>query len=397
MDTQSPRPSVPSLDTEATTQRVVLSGLLALAVANGIGRFAFTPILPMMQEDAGLGVVHSGLLASANYAGYLLGALWATMHRVRVLHAVRTGFLVTAAATIAMGAADGIVVWTVLRLLAGIASAWLMIHASAWCLERLAPLRRPLLGGMVFSGVGVGIVAAGLACLALTYVGAGSRSAWVVLGTLALVVTACVWSVVGVDGGSPIGRSIGQARFRWTPDAARLVFCYGVFGLGYIIPGTYVPLMAKEVIQDPFIFGWAWPIFGLAAAASTVIAVLFAASRPHRAVWGGAAALMAVGVVSPLILAGMPGILMAALLVGGTFMVTTMAGLQEARRVAGDHAAVLIAAMTSAFAAGQIVGPLLVSFLVERTGNFAIALWIASGLLLASVVLLQGRVPNRTA
>ena len=58
---------------------VAVSGLAALAVAMGIGRFAFTPILPMMQADHGISVAQGGWLASANYLGYLAGSLFA-MH-----------------------------------------------------------------------------------------------------------------------------------------------------------------------------------------------------------------------------------------------------------------------------------------------------------------------------
>src|SRR3546814_16415570 len=60
---------------------LAFSGLVALAVAMGIGRFAFTPLLPMMQNDAGLALTQGGWLASANYLGYLIGALAAGMLR----------------------------------------------------------------------------------------------------------------------------------------------------------------------------------------------------------------------------------------------------------------------------------------------------------------------------
>lgn len=378
-------------DPIASFRWIAVCGLLAFAVANGIGRFAFTPILPMMQADTDLTVAQGGLLASANYLGYLVGALWATVHRVAALRALRIAFLVTAAATIAMGLTEGLLVWCALRLAAGIASAWVVILSTSWCLERLAPLRRPLLNGAVFAGVGVGIFVAGLVCLALMGMGGGSRSAWIALGTLALVVTAAVWPVLGVDAGVRGPATGVQDRFRWSAEAMRLVFCYGAFGLGYIIPGTFIPVMAREIVQDPFVFGWAWPVFGTAAAASTLLAVPRTPGS-HRSLWRGAAVLMAVGVVSPLVLPGMPGVLLAAVLVGGTFMVVTMAGMQEAHRVAGRHAAVLIAAMTSAFAAGQIAGPILVSLLVQRSGGFGPALWVGFALLLTSAVLLRDEV-----
>src|SRR5262245_64894373 len=84
---------------------VAAAGLLALAVAMGIGRFAFTPILPMMQEDAGVSIAMGGWLASANYIGYLLGALSVMGLRMRATSAIRAGLLTIGLATLAMGLA----------------------------------------------------------------------------------------------------------------------------------------------------------------------------------------------------------------------------------------------------------------------------------------------------
>jgi MFS family permease len=363
-----------------------LAGLLALAAAVGIGRFAFSPILPMMQEDAGLGVAQGGWLASANYAGYLAGALWALLHRVRPDYAVRSALLVTSAATMAMGLAEGIVPWLLLRAVAGISSAWALIGVTSWCVQRLAPLGRPVLNGMLFSGVGCGIVLAGLLCLALMAAGAGSRTAWLVHGVIGLAAAILAWPVIGVS--RAFAAAPAAPRYQWTGDAVRLVLCYGAFGLGYIIPATFVPVMAKQAIHDPLVFGWAWPMFGLSAIGSTLLAAQLSRRMTHHRIWMTGCLLMAFGVVSPLLLPGLTGIALAALLVGGTFMVVTMAAAQLAREVAGPAAGVVIAAMTAAFALGQIAGPVLVSVLVERSHGFTAALVIACAALIASVVTL---------
>lgn len=110
---------------------IACAGLIALAVAMGVGRFAFTPILPMMQEDAGLSVAEGGWLASANYLGYLLGALSAMATRAQPAVAIRTGLIVIGLVTVAMGLGEGFAFWVVLRALAGIASAWVLIFVSA--------------------------------------------------------------------------------------------------------------------------------------------------------------------------------------------------------------------------------------------------------------------------
>jgi MFS family permease len=135
----------------------------------GIGRFAFTPILPMMQVDEGLTVAAGGWLASVNYVGYLFGALSAVAIRIRPTMAIRAGLVVIGLATLGMGLEHRFWGWVVLRGLAGVASAWVLISVSVWALARLTPLRRPLLNSTVFAGVGAGIAAAGALTVLLMY------------------------------------------------------------------------------------------------------------------------------------------------------------------------------------------------------------------------------------
>jgi predicted MFS family arabinose efflux permease len=364
---------------------IAVAGLAALAVAMGIGRFAFTPLLPMMQQDAGLSVAAGGWLASANYVGYLAGALWAGAQRVNSSTAIRAGLAAIGIVTLAMALDAGIAAWAVLRLVAGLASAWVLIHTSTWVLERIAPLGRPVLSGVLFAGVGTGIVVAGSVCLLLMAQHAGSSTAWLVLGVISLVITAVLWPVFRI---SQEKEKASSDSHRWNWDQARLVLAYGAYGFGYIIPATFLPVMAREIVSDPAVFGWAWPAFGAAAALSTLAVVLVSERYGIRAAWIGSHGVMALGVAAPVLWPGIAGIALAALCVGGTFVVITMLGMREARAVAGAQAARLMAAMTAAFAAGQIAGPLAVSFLVSAGGGFSAALLFASAVLVAGALLL---------
>jgi len=379
--------------------RFALAGLAALAVAMGIGRFAFTPILPMMQQDAGLSVAGGGWLASANYLGYFAGALWAGAVRVRGSLAIRAGLAAIALSTLAMAISmpalppgAGFAAWAVLRFIAGVASAWVMVHTSAWCLERFAPLNRPILAGVLYAGVGVGVVIAGGLCVVLMAMRAASPVAWLVLGLASLAISGAVWPVFSSSRENLLAP--GAPR-RWNWAQARLVLAYGAYGFGYIIPATFLPVMAREVVSDPAVFGWAWPVFGAAALLSTLGVALLSGrtGKPgaNRVAWIASHGVMALGVAAPVFWSGAGGIVLAALCVGGTFVVITMVGLQEARSVAGASAPRLMAAMTAAFAAGQIIGPLSVSLLLSAGGGFAAALLFACAVLVAGAALLLRR------
>src|SRR5260370_6146688 len=155
-----------------------LAGLVTVGVAMGIGRFAFTPTLPMMQQDAAVSVAVGGWLASANYVGYLLGAISAVALRARATTIVRASLVAIGLATMGMGMTGSFPAWLLLRALAGVASAWVLVFASAWALGRLRAAERPGLPGAGFGGVGAGIAAAGLLCVALMARAAASASPW---------------------------------------------------------------------------------------------------------------------------------------------------------------------------------------------------------------------------
>jgi MFS family permease len=364
---------------------VAAAGLAALAVGMGIGRFAFTPVLPLMQAEGALTLAGGGWLASANYAGYLAGALSAPL--LAGSTAVRAGLAGTAILTLAMALPESFLLWMLARALAGVASAWVLVHVSAWSLERLA---RPALSGAVYAGVGAGSVVAGALCLVALHLGLGSRHAWVLLALVAMAGTAALWPVF--DTKHRIARAAGGA---WVnAESLRLVLCYAAFGFGYIIPATFIPAFARETLRDPALYGWAWPIFGAAAAISTVAVSPLVRRLGERRVWIGGHVVMAAGVAAPLVLPGMTGIATCALCVGATFMVITMAGLQEGRRHGGTP---VLAAMTAAFAAGQIAGPAFVALLAHAGGRMEHASIAACGLLLVSAVALIPRTSRRTA
>jgi MFS family permease len=365
---------------------VAAAGLAALAVGMGIGRFAFTPVLPLMQAEGALTLAGGGWLAAANYAGYLAGALSAPLLSSSV--GIRAGLAGVAVLTLAMGLDQPMSGWIALRAAAGVASAWVLIHVSTWGLERLAPLGRPALSGTVYSGVGVGSMIAGVVCLLAIQLHLAARHAWIALGLIALVGAAALWPVFTQRSGT----RTPPARNGWSARSVLLVLCYAAFGFGYIIPATFIPAFARETLGDPALYGWAWPLFGAAAAASTVAAAPLVRRLGERGVWIAGHLVMAAGVAAPLVFAGITGILVSALCVGATFVVITMAGLQEARKLGGPG---LLAAMTAGFAAGQIAGPAFVSLLVHFGGRPAHASIAACLALAASAAALFSRRSER--
>ena len=377
--------------------RVTLVGLAALALAMGIGRFAFTPLLPMMRADGLVDIVEGGWLASVHFLGYWLGAVTAA----RLPLAPRTALQVSLAAigvgTLGMGLTDSFTLWLLLRWLTGLCSAWTLVLVSNHVIKHLAEAGRPAGQGWVFSGVGAGICLAGLACLLFMVQGIDSALSWQIVGGVTLIAVGAVALALGPE--LPATRSGVQGRgSERVPLAWRTVLAYGAMGLGYIIPATYLPVMAREIVSDPLVFGWSWPIFGAAAFVSTLLAARLYARYSNRQIWAVSQIVMAVGILLPVLHPNILTITAAGLSVGGTFMIVTMAGMKEAHRIAPPQdVARHIAVLTAAFATGQILGPLFASAVHATTQSFALALVATSLLLIVTAIALIGGKAERRA
>lgn len=382
----SPSPRAPPSGHGAV--RIALAGMATLAVAMAVGRFAFTPLLPMMQADAGLSFALAAQLASANYLGYFAGSVTAVWLGAAPQRWVRAGLVAVTAGTVAMALVDGATAWLALRFATGVASAWVLIFGATWMFSRLAEAGRPQWGAVVFTGIGSGVALTGLACLALVAAGVGSRAAWLVLGATAALATVLVWPSFRAR---PAAARAPEARAggRLGADARRLVVAYGLYGFAYIVPATFLPAMARDALAAAAAPAWAWalfwPLFGVAAAVSTLATLRLRCGADVQL--RAAFALQGIGVAAPAVSEGAVALLVSALLVGGTFVLTTLTALNVARTVDPDRATRLFALMTTLFALGQVAGPLLAERSVALGGGYAPALWVAAAALGVATVL----------
>ncbi|MDR6409989.1 YbfB/YjiJ family MFS transporter [Paraburkholderia terricola] len=206
-------------------RRAALACMVTLAVVLGIGRFAFTPLLPLMLHGGASGqpqidIQHGGWLASFNYAGYFVGAVTCAALRVEPARMVRAGLVATALLTLAMGVTNQFWVWAAVRFVAGAVSAWSFVFASQWGLRRLAELGAHGWGGVIYTGPGFGIAGTGLLVSAAG--GYGATAGWIGFGLIAAVLSIVVWPVFGAAAGSSArsGSSTGSANARAAASAS---------------------------------------------------------------------------------------------------------------------------------------------------------------------------------
>ncbi|WP_309249659.1 YbfB/YjiJ family MFS transporter [Paraburkholderia sp. CNPSo 3274] len=375
-------------------RRAALACMVSLAVALGVGRFAFTPLLPLMLHGGALDLRHGGWLASLNYAGYFVGAISCVALRMAPAKIVRAGLVATVLLTLAMGFTQQFWIWAVVRFVAGAVSAWTFVFASQWGLRRLAQLGANEWGGVIYTGPGIGIIATGLFVSAAG--GLGARTGWIGFGLISALLAAVVWSTFGEDmralaprpaaSAASAAASVAHEREGRRADAFWLVLLYGVPGFGYIITATFLPVIARHALPGsawPDLF---WPMLGAALIAGALLAARFPLHWDNRLMLAGAYVLQAVGIVLGIIWPNAAGFSFGSVLIGLPFTAITLFAMREARLLRGEHAAALMGYATAAYGIGQIAGPLVAAPLAASTGSFSPSLWLAALALVAGAI-----------
>ncbi|CAM2156018.1 Sugar transporter [Pararobbsia alpina] len=373
-----------------TTRRLIdaVAGAIVLAVGMGFGRFAFTGMYALMIHDGVFDVAGGSLAASANYAGYLAGALIAgKMRDERAVSAARLAMAATVIGLALLAVPMPPVMMAVIRFTAGMLSAVTMVSASIWLFHVIDYHEG---SPVLFAGVGTGIFLSAELIAAGQALGLHSAGVWTVLAVAAAVLAWLAWRTLS-DGPEPGTKShahhaaaasgVGKPFSRPV-----LIAAYGLAGFGYIVTATYLPLLVRHSLGtiNPV---HVWAAFGLGAVPSC-----FVWHKVYRRLGDRTAMLVnlvvqAAGVVLPVIVASPVAYFASAALVGGTFMGTITIAMPSARRIAHGARFNLIAVMTAAFGVGQIAGPLVSTALFAHTHTFDASLSVAAAALAAAAVL----------
>ena len=368
-----------------------LGGMLALASALGIGRFVYTPILPAMAEALGLSKTEAGLIASANFVGYLVGALLAAAPRLPggrrawLLGALAAG----AAATAAVGWVDTLPAFLLLRFAGGVASAFVLVLGSVLVLDGLERAGLDRWTSLHFAGVGLGIAVSALLVDALQGAGAGWRMLWLASGAVAgAAVPLAAWLV---PGGKALASAPASREAAGSVSLPRglgmLTLCHGLFGFGYVVTATFIITAVRASPGLRALEGGIWLAVGLAAMPS--IPAWGWAERRFGVLPAYALACLAaaVGVAAGGLWNAPAGAMLSAVLLGGTFMGVTALGFTAARALAPEQGRRSSALMTAGFGVGQIAGPLVAGRLLDATGGFALPSMIAAAALVMAAAL----------
>ena len=242
-----------------------------MAAAVGIGRFVYTPILPPMVADLGMSTTTAGLIASANFLGYLAGALLAATPFVPGSRRtwLVVSLAVSAVTTGAMGLASSTVAFLLLRFVGGFASAFVLVFASALVLDRLSAAGRSGLSAVHFAGVGTGITVSAALVSILLALGFGWRALWLASG-VSRPHRARRRARVGARSRRIAEGAVGAAA-RTDEGSRALVVAYGLFGFGYVITATFLVTIVRGAPDVRALEPVVWVVVGVTAIPSVAL------------------------------------------------------------------------------------------------------------------------------
>lgn len=341
----------------------------------GIGRFVYTPILPLMSAQAGLTAHDAAALATANYVGYLAGALAGSIwpRLARSITVCRLCLPVMALSLAAMPLSTNAFEWAVLRGVAGFASALVFVIAVNTMLEHLHG-HPAHLAGWGFGGVGAGIALSAVLVLAT----GDWKLAWWASAAAAALLGIGAWSMSA----APHTEAAAPATEARPPHGpfTLLLTSYTLEGIGYIIAGTF---LVAAVAQDApgWLGGSTWLVVGLATVPSAALWAALTGRWSHPSLLVAALALQAIGIAVAGVVGGVTAALVGAVLFGGTFIGISTLSLAAGRLLRYPRA---VALLTTGYSVGQILGPVVVAPLLHR--GFAPALLVGAVVVLAAAV-----------
>lgn len=371
--------------------RVLLAGIFSQILCVGVARFAYTPLLPIMQEQTWMGDAAGGWLAAVNYLGYISGALIAaSINDLKLKDTLyRIGLILAVTTTAAMAMTENLTLWMLLRYLSGLASAGSMLIASGLILNWL--IRHDHRGelGIHFAGIGLGIAIAALAVELMMYLSQGWAEQWLWLSLLGLIlaIPAWLWLPHPEEGntstsGCTLTDNPPTSRFMWLMMAA--YFCAGY---GYVVTATFIVAFVERQPELSGMGPMAFVLVGLAAAPAVMIWDVIARFTGYLNALLLTLVLQVGGILLPVLLPTLPVVFLSAMLFGGTFIGSVSLVLTMAGRLYPTKPAKLMGKMTISYGSAQVIAPALTGLLAARFSNYNLGLYIAGGFVVVAVVL----------
>lgn len=377
----------------SAAMRGVIAAVLAILVGIGLSRFAYSPLIPAVIEEGWFSPGEAAYLGAANLAGYLIGALGGRRiaHWSSPTSALRMLMVAASIAFVASAFPLSFVWFFAWRLLSGITGGALMVLAAPTVLLHVPANRRGLASGVIFTGVGLGIILSGTLVPAL--LAQGLPQTWFALAALSFAATATAWfwwpPHGAVSGTIPAASSSSRAVLR-QPGLVAVYASYGFIALGLVPHMVFlVDYVARGLGQGIVVGGTYWVLFGIGA----LVGPLIAGRLADRFGFGPSLrAVLLLHIASAGLLAfdhSTISLVISSLIVGSAVSGTVplVLGQTQERVLSPDLQKAAWGIATATFALGQASGGYAYSYLFATSdGNFVLLFGLGSAALILALL-----------
>ena len=370
----------------------LIGGILALVIAMSIGRFAYTVILPYMQDTFAFNRATAGFLATSNYLGYLVGALIAGRLQIgdKRIPFLQLALVISILTTAMMGSTDVIIAWYALRFISGVMSAFIFVAAASLVLDQLAGNGKAHLSGLFYSGVGTGIA---LSAVIVSPIHAmfDWNGTWIALALFSAVLFVFIVLLIKPATQQTQEKSsqpVVPQRVPPTTWMKWLILAYSLEGLGYIVTGTFIVSIAEESTNFHGDAAIVWFVVGIAAIPSCIVWSKLAQRYGYVRTLFISMLFQGLGIVLPAFATNTMTLYASAFIFGATFMGITTVATTLARQIVPVNSHQILGYLTAGYALGQMLGPSLAGTLANYTNSYQNALFGATAVVVVGALCL---------
>lgn len=372
---------------------LILTGIAALTIAIGIGRFSYTPILPYMISELKLTTTDAGLIASSNYLGYLLGSLIPIFPQFP--KNIRSIFIysifISIISLFAMGLTNTFEIFILIRFIHGVFSAFVLILGTSLIVSHVQKKGKIFLGTAHFSGVGLGMALSAIVVSYLGFLNFKWDELWFSIGILAIILSFQIIKFTPIQK-AEVKYNL-KSKHKTNLGFSLITISYGLYGFGYVAFGTFISTMSRLTPglekTEPFV----WFVVGITGIPSVFFWNWFGSKIGNDIGLFLANLILGLGVLFSVLINNEFGIFLSCILFGISFVpITSMCLLEGQKRFSGSFI-VSTAILTFSFSIGQMIGPYLSGLLTDYYGSFFFSM-IISGIVLIFGSLLMIN-PNR--
>ena len=372
---------------------LILTGIAALTIAIGIGRFSYTPILPYMISELKLTTTDAGLIASSNYLGYLLGSLIPIFPQFP--KNIRSIFIysifISIISLFAMGLTNTFEIFILIRFIHGVFSAFVLILGTSLIVSHVQKKGKIFLGTAHFSGVGLGMALSAIVVSYLGFLNFKWDELWFSIGILAIIMSFQIIKFTPIQK-AEVKYNL-KSKHKTSLGFSLITISYGLYGFGYVAFGTFISTMSRLTPGLEKTEPYVWLVVGVTGIPSVFFWNWFGSKIGNDFGLFLANLILGLGVLFSVLINNEFGIFLSCILFGISFVpITSMCLLEGQKRFSGSFI-VSTAILTFSFSIGQMIGPYLSGLLTDYYGSFFFSM-IISGIVLIFGSLLMIN-PNR--